>query len=302
MTAAPLVAGIVLTILGGVIRMRAWHAALADIAPSTRYRDVVVAHLGGAGFNGLIPAHGGDAVKLALLKRRVPDAPFGQLLGSLAPPAALEALLTALLLAWAVATGVVEVPSPEAIPLPIVGAAAATAAGLLWILARKAPKLLRDVRAGMAALRRPAELFRQVAPWVVVARLFRLAAIACFLAAVGLPATIAGVLVVMAVQGGVGSSGPASAPVRIAVLSASLPAVLGVHAVSLQTATTLIGAMQVCPMVANLAMSLVVLGITLRTTSPRKVVGYCRGCVTAQPQRSPVAAAAEASVPNQVST
>jgi hypothetical protein len=300
MTAAPLVAGVALTILGGIVRMRAWHAALTDIAPSTRYRDVVVAHLGGAGFNGLIPAHGGDAVKLALLKRRVSDAPFGQLLGSLAPPAALEASMTALLLAWAVATGVVDVPSPGAIPLPVVGAAAAIAAGVLWVLARRAPKLLRDVRAGMAALRRPAELFREVAPWVLVARLFRLAAIACFLAAVGLPATIAGVLVVMAIQGGVGSSGPASAPVRIAVLSASLPAVLGVHSVSLQTSTTLLGAMQVCPMIANLTISVVVLGITLRTTSPRKLVGYCRGCMAAQ--RPPVAAAAEAAIPKQVST
>src|SRR6476661_8677274 len=121
MTAAHLVACVVLSFLGGVVRMRAWHAALSETAPGIRYRDVVVAHLGGGGFNGLVPAHGGDAVKLGLLKRRAPDAPRGQLLGSLAPPAALEALTTALLLAWAVATGVVSVPSPEAIPLPIVG-------------------------------------------------------------------------------------------------------------------------------------------------------------------------------------
>jgi hypothetical protein len=199
-----------------------------------------------------------------------------------------------------VGTGVVAVPSPEAIPLPIVGAAAALAAGLLWVLARKAPNLLRNVRAGMAALRRPGALAREVAPWVLVARAFRLAAIACFLAAVGLPATIAGLLVVMAIQGGVGSSGPASAPVRIAVLSASLPAVLGVHAVSLETATALIGAMQVCPMVANLAISLGVLGITLRTTSPRKVFGYCRRSIAEQ--RKPVTVAPEGAVASQVST
>jgi hypothetical protein len=272
--------------------MRAWYVALGEVTSSVRYRDVIVAHLGGAGFNGFVPAHGGDAVKLALVKRRAHDAPIGQLLGTLAPPAAIEALTTALLLAWAVGTGVVEAPSPGAIPLPIVGAAAALAAGLLWLLARKAPKLLRDVRAGMAALRHPRELVRQIAPWVLLARLIRLAAIGCFLLAVGLPATLAGVLVVMAIQGGVGSSGPASAPVRIAVLSASLPAVLGGHAVGLQTATTLLGAMQICPMVANLAISLIVLGITLRTTSPRKMFGYCRGCMAAQ--RKPAGASPDA--------
>src|SRR3954452_18904541 len=112
MTAAPLLAGVALSILGGIVRMRAWHAALVETAPGVRYRDVVVAHLGGAGFNGLVPAHGGDAGKLALVKRRAPHARIGRRRGSLAPPAAVEALLTALLLAWTLATGVLDAPSP----------------------------------------------------------------------------------------------------------------------------------------------------------------------------------------------
>src|SRR5436190_11928155 len=130
-SAAPLIAGVVLSVLGGVLRIRAWHGAMAGVAPGVRYRDVVVAHLGGAGFNGVVPAHGGDAVKLALVKRRAADAPFGRLLGSLAPPAAVEALLTALLLVWALSTGVLGAPTwPGQIPLPVVGAAAAVAAGV----------------------------------------------------------------------------------------------------------------------------------------------------------------------------
>jgi hypothetical protein len=274
MSAAPLVVGVVLTVLGGIVRMRAWHAALADIAPTVRYRDVVAAHLGGAGFNGIIPAHGGDAVKLALLKRRVSEARIGQLLGSLAPPAAVEATVTALLLVWALSTGLLGAPSPGQIPLPLVGAAAAVAAAVLWLLARRAPRLLRDVRSGMTALRRPRELAREVAPWVLTARAFRLGAIACFMAAVGLPATLAGVLVMMAIQGGVGSGGPASAAVRIAVLAASLPAAIGGHPVSMQTATELIAAASIGPMAANLTISVVVLGCTLRTASPRRVLAF----------------------------
>lgn len=274
MTAAPLVAGVAFSVLGGVVRMRAWHAAMADAAPAVRYRDVVVAHLGGAGFNGLVAPHAGDAVKLALVKRRVREAHFGQLLGSLAPPAAVEALVTALLLAWAVGTGVLGAPSPGQIPLPLVGAAAAIAAGALWVLARRAPRLLRDVRAGMVALRKPGRLARDIAPWVVVARTFRLAALGCFLLAVGLPVTVTGLLAVMAIQGGVGSSGFASAPVRIAVLTASLPAALGGHPVSVETATTLVAASQVGPLVANLTISVVVLGVTLRTASPRRVLAF----------------------------
>lgn len=274
MATLPLVAAVLLTVIGGVVRIRAWHGAMADVAPEVRYRDVVIAHLGGAGFNGVLPVHGGDAIKLALVKRRVPQARIGGLLGTLAPPAAVEALLTALLLVWALATGVLGTPSPGQIPLPLVGAAAALAAGALWVLARKAPRLLRDVRAGMTALRHPRELAMRVAPWVIMARFVRLGALLCFMAAVGVPATIAGALLVMAVQGGVGTGGPASAAVRIAVLAASLPVVTGGGNVSIATAAKLIGATQVGPLIANLAISVCVLGATLRTASPRRVLAF----------------------------
>lgn len=277
MSVLPLIAGVMLSAVGGVIRVRAWHGAMREVVPSVRYRDVVLAHLGGAGFNGIIPAHGGDAVKLALLKRRAPEVRIGQLLGTLAPPAAIEAMVTALVLVWALTAGVLDAPSfPGQIPLPLVGLALAVMAGVLWLLARRAPKLLRDVRSGMGALKRPETLGARVVPWVLLARVFRLAAVGCFVAAVGLPATLTAALLVMAVQGGVGSTGPASAPVRMAVLTASLPAAAGVGPVSLETAAALLGATQIAPMVANLAISVVVLGVTLRTVSPRRVIAYCR--------------------------
>lgn len=292
MSAAPLIAGVLLSVLAGVVRMGAWHGALRDVAPRARYRDVVLAHLGGAGFNGIIPAHGGDAVKVALLKRRVPEVRIGRLLGTLAPPAAVEAVITALVLVWALTDGVLGAPSPGQIPLPLVGAALAVVAGVLWLLARRAPKLLRDVRAGMGALKRPETLARRVLPWIVAARLLRLLALACFIVAVGLPATLAGALLVMAVQGGVGSTGPASAPVRMAVLAASLPAAVGAGSVSLETAATLIGATQGATMLTNLVVSVVVVGVTLRTMSPRRVYGYCRQSMRAHRAAPAVAGAA----------
>jgi hypothetical protein len=274
---APLVAGVMLLFVAGIVRIRAWHAALGDACPThaIRYRDVLAAHLGGAGFNGILPAHGGDGIKLALLKRRFPEAPFGFLLGSLGPPAAIEALCTALLVAWAIATGVIGTPSAGQIPLPLVGLGAVLAAALLWLLARRAPRLLRDVRSGLAPLRRPRLVFAGIAPWVLGARVLRLAGIACFLSAVGLPVTLAALLVVMAVQSGVGSVGPASGAIRVAVLAAALPHVLGTH-VAVETATTLLVGTQLIVMAVNFTISLVVLGLTLRTISARRVFGYCR--------------------------
>jgi hypothetical protein len=285
MTLAWVSVGVVLSIVSGVVRMRAWYWSVADAVPADggaapgagiRYRDVVVAHLAGAGFNGLLPVHGGDAIKVGLLKRRRPEVPFSVILGSLAPPAAVEALCTSLLLVWALSIGVVDTDGPGQIPLPLVGGAAALAAGVLWLLARRTPRVLRGVRRGMEALRRPKLLITGVVPWIVAARVMRLGALACFLAAVGLPVTVAGALVVMTVQGGVGSFGPATTPMKVAVLTAALPAALGVAHVGFADAAALMAGYPLVVTGASLVVSVVFLGIALRTASPRRLLRHGR--------------------------
>jgi hypothetical protein len=168
-------------------------------------------------------------------------------------------------------------------------------AAVLWLLARRAPRLLSDVRHGMTALRRPRRLARSVIPWVFAARLIRLASLACFFMAVGLPVTLTGVLLLMAIQGGVGTAGAASAAVRIAVIAASLPAAIGGTHVGFDLAAQLLGAAQLSTMAANLAISLVVLAITLRTVSPRRLAAYCRGRAPVGPAAvvAPVAASTQ---------
>ena len=285
--AAPLVLGVLLSVLAGVVRVKAWHRVVTAACPGCgiRYRDIVMAHLGGAGLNGFIPAHGGDAVKVALLKRRVGAAPLGLLVGSLAPPAAAEAFLTALLLFWAVTSGFFVIPALGDLPLPLLAAGAAIVGGIVFVVARKAPGILRDIWRGMAALRRPRLMASGVVPWLLAARVLRVAAIACFMAAVGLPVVFAGALLVMAVQGGVGSMGPATAPMRIAFLAASLPAVLG-DEVALATATALMGTQLIVSGV-NLGISMLVVGAEIRTTSPRVVWNWCRSSATRVPPLRP---------------
>ena len=272
--AAPLVLGLVLSVVAGAVRVVGWQRVVAAACPGcrVRLRDVVLAHLGGAGLNGFVPAHGGDAVKVALLKRRVATAPIGLLAGSLAPPAAVEALLTVVLVAWAVSSGFVVVPAIGTVPLPLLAAGMVVVAAIVVLVARKAPGVLRDVARGMSALRRPRLMLTGVAPWLIAARVLRLAAIACFMAAVGLPVVLSGALLVMAVQGGVGSVGPATTPMRVAFLAASLPAVLGID-VSLATATALMGT-QLAASGVNLAISIAVVGAAIGTTSPRVVWRY----------------------------
>lgn len=274
--AAPLALGLFLSVAAGVVRVVGWHRVVTAACPGcgVRLRDVVVAHLGGAGFNGFVPAHGGDAVKVALLKRRARRAPIGLLAGSLAPPAAVEALLTTLLVAWAVTSGFFVVPAAGELPLPLLGAGLAVVGVIVVVVARRAPGVLRDVARGMSALRRPRLMLTGVAPWLVAARLLRLAAIACFMAAVGLPVVVAGALLVMAVQGGVGAVGPATTPMRVAFLAASLPAVLGID-VSVAMAAALMGT-QLAASGVNLAISIAVVGAAIGTTSPRVAWRWCR--------------------------
>ena len=281
--AAPLVLGLALSVVAGVVRVVGWHRVVAAACPGcgVRLRDVVLAHLGGAGLNGFVPAHGGDAVKVALLKRRAPAASLGLLLGSLAPPAAAEALFTALLVLWALTSGFVVVPAGGELPLPLVAAGVAAVTAVVFVIARRAPNLVRDVWRGMTALRHPKLMLRGVMPWLLAARVLRLAAIACFMAAVDLPVVVSGALLVMAVQGGVGSIGPATTPMRVAFLVASLPAVLGIE-VSAAMATALMGT-QIAASGVNLAISMVVVAAAIRTTSPRVIWRYCRTAATRVP-------------------
>ena len=287
--AAPLVLGLVLAVVAGVVRVVGWHRVVAAACPGcgVRYRDVLMAHLGGAGLNGFIPAHGGDVVKVALLKRRAREAPLGLLAGSLAPPAAAEALLTALLVLWAVTSGFFVVPAAGELPLPLLAVGAVIVVAIVVVVARRAPGVVRDVARGMTALRRPRLMLTGVFPWLLAARALRLAAIACFMAAVGLPVVVSGALLVMAVQGGVGSIGPATTPMRVAFLTASLPAVLGID-VSLATATALMGT-QLAVSGVNLAISIVAVGASIGTTSPRVVWRYCRATASRVPAIAPPA-------------
>lgn len=277
MTAAPLIVGLALSVIAGVVRVRAWYRAAVIACPEEciRYRDVVIAHLGGAGLNGLVPAHGGDAIKLGLLKRRVPEAPFGLLLGSLVPPALVEALLTVALIAWAASTHLLDPPSLGQLPLPLLLGGLTLVAAIVLVIGRRAPNVLGDLRRGISGLQHPKLLLLSIAPWLVTARLIRIAAICFFMAAVGLPVTLAGALLVMAIQGGVGAMGPATTPMRIAVLAASLPSVTG-GAGGTAEAAALIAGTQLALALVNLGISAVVVGITLRTASPRRLAAYCR--------------------------
>jgi hypothetical protein len=240
-----LAAGVVLHLANQVMRGGGWYAvvrAAVGADPRLRRRDTMAVWVAGAAAGGLA-ARAGDAVRVLLMARRLPGAGCPLLAGTLAAEGAGELAVGAGLVAVALTVGV----GPE---LDAPGAPALVAAGLLAaagvLAAALSPRVRRVARRagqGCAALRSPAAYARGVLPWQVASRACRLAALACFLVAFGLPAVPAAVLLVVFAQTGgrLLPFGPASVGAGVAVLAASFGAVTGTAVPAGQLAAFFVG-------------------------------------------------------------
>jgi Lysylphosphatidylglycerol synthase TM region len=231
-----LVLGVVLHLANQVARGRGWFGLVRMVRagdPPLRRRDVIAAWVAGAGMGGVLSARGGDAVRLVLLRKRVPDAGYPLLAGTLVAETAGE---TAIGLALVVAIGAAGVGSgltvdPASVVFPAAAVLVALAAGgVLWLRCRWARRVVTGVRDGCAPLAKPTAYGCAVLPWQLSSRLLRAASLACFLVAFGLPATPVAIAVVMLAQGGgrLLPWAPASVGAGVAVLAAGFPRATGV--------------------------------------------------------------------------
>jgi Lysylphosphatidylglycerol synthase TM region len=252
-----LVLGVVLHLANQVARGRGWYAivrAATEPDPEVRRRDAIAAWVAGAGAGGVASGRGGDAVRVLLLARRAPRAGCPLLAGTLVAEGAGELATGAVLLALALAIGVgpaLGVSLTTVAYVVAAGAAAVGAAAAIRLVTRRAgrtvvgrtrpPASLRRRRfvrmrgiaarvgRGCAPLGEPGAYVRAVLPWQLASRAFRLAAIACFLAGFGLPATPEAVLLVAFAQGStrILPFAPASVGTGAAMLAATFGPVTG---------------------------------------------------------------------------
>ena len=225
--------GVALHLANQVTRGRGWHALVraACECDGVRRRDAIAAWVAGAGAGGLVSARGGDAVRVLLLRRRMPETGCPLIAGTLVAEGAGEIAVGGLLPALALAVGVgpqVGVSTTTAAGL----AAAAVALAVLLALARRVPRVRRiasGVGRGCAPLRAPGAYARGVLPWQLASRACRLGSLACFLAAFGVPVSLAAVLLVSFAQGGgrLVPFAPASVGASVALLAASFGPVTG---------------------------------------------------------------------------
>jgi hypothetical protein len=272
-----------LQLFAGLVRVRGWFHVIRCSCPeasSVRYRDVAVAHLGGCGWNAVLPARAGDAVKVALLRRRLPNAPLATVAGTLVVPALVDAALTlalvaALLAAGALSLGDLAFPLPGTAQVPVIAGATCVAVVVAVISRHRARRLARNVRAGLAVIGRPRFVATHVCSWQAAARGLRLLAFAFVLVAAGLPFGVVPALMLMALQGANPSMAPAATAIRVAILAGVFAGVAAEDVAAGHIAAVLV-ASYAANSVTNLLASAAVTAWELRTVSPRRIVGYAR--------------------------
>jgi hypothetical protein len=266
-----------------VVRVRAWFHVIRHSCPDeseVRYRDVALAQVGGSGWNAILPARAGDAVKIALVNRRMQKRQLTTLASTTVPPALVEAAFTVLLLAALVGAGLMSVKSitrglPGTTTVLIVAGAVVIALVAALIFRRRIQQLVHNVRAGLSVLGEPKIVVTRVVPWLLAGRVLRLLSFALVLVAAGIPFGIVPALALMALQGVTPSAGAAATGLRITLLAAIL-AETGAGGVSpTHIAATLAESYGVTSTL-NLAASALVIAWVLRTTSPRRVFLYAR--------------------------
>jgi uncharacterized membrane protein YbhN (UPF0104 family) len=200
----PLTLAVLCHLLKVLARTRAWRNIVQAAYPETnvRWRSVYGSYVAGVGVNAIVPARGGDVLKLYLLKHRVEGSAYPTLGATLIVDTLFDSLLASVLVAWALAFGFL--PGLDVIPRlppidwlylfqhPRLGLFVALLLvvlilfGLTWG-SRKVKDFRDRVRQGFTILREPREYLQHVAFWDAVDWSLRLASLYFFLRAFGLP-------------------------------------------------------------------------------------------------------------------
>lgn len=200
-----------------VARIPAWRNIVGAAYPAARVplRTVLGAYLAGVGVNAIVPARGGDLLKLYLVRHRVAETTYPTLGATLIVETLFDSVVAGAILIWALVLGVL--PGLDVLPhLPQVDwswplrhrheaiVIAAVWTCVLALLAaigiRRARAFKARVRQGFAILGDRGRFLRQVGSWQALSWAFRFASVYFFLQAFQVPATLHNALLVLVVQ------------------------------------------------------------------------------------------------------
>jgi uncharacterized membrane protein YbhN (UPF0104 family) len=195
------------------VRSVAWRNIIAAAYPRAKVRwlSVFGSYLAGVGVNAILPARGGDALKLYLVKQRVEGSTYPTLIATLFVDTLFDFVVSGCLVIAAVYWGVI--PNPDILgrlqsidwswaarhphaALVVAGVLAALGvAGGVWTR-RRVVSFGEQLREGGAILRTPRLYLLRVVSWQALDWVLRLTTVFWFLRAFGLPATLHNALLV----------------------------------------------------------------------------------------------------------
>jgi uncharacterized membrane protein YbhN (UPF0104 family) len=212
-----LAAALLLSLALQLARAHGWANALRAAYPGSRVSETGIAasFLVGAGMNGILPARGGDALKIVLAKRSVERSSYPTIISSFAVLSPFDIAIGLLVLLYAITQGLLpraprlpHLPAfeitfwaahPEVLmlTLTVVGIGLVT---LVAVLSRHVESFWQRVKQGLAIFREPTRYVREVAAWQGVGWLCRFASFWLFLEAFHVGGSVENVLLVMSVQ------------------------------------------------------------------------------------------------------
>jgi uncharacterized membrane protein YbhN (UPF0104 family) len=273
-----------------LLRTRAWYAIIRAAYPDARYRwrSCAGAYLSGVGLNALIPARGGDLLKLYLVRLRLPESRVATLVATLLVETLLDTVIGPCLFAYAYLEGVFP-RIPELPHLPAFEFSAAVShprvAGIIvgvlvllgLLLLRHAIRVARDfrerVRQGFTILRQPRRYAVQVAAPQAIGWICRVGTMYYLLRAFSIHADLRNALLVLVV--GSASTLLPLTPGGVGTQQALIVVVLSGQAPDSTLLSFSVG-MQVVITVANALLGFLALTLMLRSLSLRKAIRDAR--------------------------
>jgi uncharacterized membrane protein YbhN (UPF0104 family) len=172
--------------------------------------SVACAYAAGVALNGFVPARGGEAAKIALVRARIPGSSVGTIAGSLSVLCAIDVFLAGSLITTLWMTGGLSslplppLPDPRQVALALAALGAGGALLLAFVGTHSTARLrslLRTVGAGFRIVRSPARFVSTVLPFVLAAWLCRVGAVYLALRAFHIDAGVETAALVAALSG-----------------------------------------------------------------------------------------------------
>ena len=281
-----------------VFRSWAWRAIVNAAYPDERlkFRSAFGAYIAGVGVNSVVPARGGDVVKLYLVKHRLPNSSYATLTPTLIVETLLDFFVAGAIILWAMTSGVLpthqlysRIPTVDwkfflrherftGIALGLLLLAGVVA--FFWIRSR-VDEFRARVGQGFAILRdRPAFIRGVIVPQAI-SWVFRIGSLYFFLKAFGVTATIHNALLAQVVD-------------SLATLFPATPGGAGTkqglteflfrgRGVSHTLLLAFSVGMNIAIVVVNLLLGLLAIGLMARTLSFKRLRHAARGDEQEQP-------------------